>query len=86
MIGAAFGAAAAILTENVATLIFVRRRLGYWPYNTVFWKPLAAGILAAALAYATKVFLPLPGLIPTVGAVTVVFGVSFVGLLLLFGL
>jgi O-antigen/teichoic acid export membrane protein len=86
MIGAAIGAAAAILTENTSTLVFVRRRLGYWPYNLVFWKPFAAGLLAAALAYAVKVLLPLPGLLFTVGAVTAVFGVSFLALLLLFGL
>lgn len=86
MIGAAIGAAAAILTENTATLIFVRRRLGFWPYNLVFWKPLAAGLLAAALAYAVKVLLALPGLLLTVGAVAAVFGISFLALLLLFGL
>ena len=86
MIGAAIGAAAAILTENTATLIFVRRRLGFWPYNLVFWKPLAAGLLAAALAYAVKVLLALPELLLTVGAVAAVFGISFLALLLLFGL
>jgi O-antigen/teichoic acid export membrane protein len=86
MIGAAIGAAAAILTENTATLIFVRRRLGFWPYNLVFWKPLAAGLLAAALAYAVKVLPSLPGLLLTVGAVAAVFGISFLALLLLFGL
>lgn len=86
MIGAAIGAAAAILTENTATLVFVRRRLGYWPYNLIFWKPLAAGLLAATLAYAAKVLLPLPGLLFTVAAVTAVFGLSFLALLLLFGL
>jgi O-antigen/teichoic acid export membrane protein len=86
MIGAAIGAAAAILTENTSTLVFVRRRLGYWPYNLVFWKPLAAGLLAAALAYAAKVLLPLPGLLFVVVAVTAVFGLSFLALLLLFGL
>ena len=86
MIGAAIGAAAAILTENTATLIFVRRRLGFWPYNLVFWKPLAAGLLAAALAYAVKVLLALPGLLLTVGAVAAAFGISFLALLLLFGL
>ena len=86
MIGAAIGAAAAILTENTATLIFVRRRLGFWPYNLVFWKPLAAGLLAATLAYAVKVLLALPGLLLTVGAVAAAFGISFLALLLLFGL
>ncbi len=84
MIGAAIGAAAAILTENTATLVWVRRRLGYWPYNLLFWKPLAAGLLGAALAYAVKIFLS--GLLFTVAAVTAVFGISFLALLLLFGL
>lgn len=86
MIGAAIGAAAAILTENTAVVVFVRRRLGYWPYNLVFLKPLAAGVIGAALAYAAKLVLPVDSLLVTVGAVTAVFGISFLALLLLFGL
>ncbi|MBD0357068.1 MAG: hypothetical protein ICV57_07815, partial [Rubrobacter sp.] len=54
--------------------------------NLVFWKPLAAGLLAATLAYAVKVLLALPGLLLTVGAVAAAFGISFLALLLLFGL
>src|SRR3712207_9430718 len=74
MIGAAIGAAAAILTENTATLIFVRRRLGFWPYNLVFWKPLAAGLLPAALPPAGMGLLALPRILLSVGARAAVFG------------
>lgn len=86
LIGAAIGAAAAIVTENTLTLIFVRKRLGFWPYSPAFWKPLTAGIVAAALAYGSKLILPNLPLIPTVGMVGVVFGLVFVALILAFGL
>lgn len=86
LIGAAFGAAAAIVTENTLTLIFVRKRLGFWPYSRAFWKPLTAGLVAAGLAYGSKLLFPSLPLIPTIGLVGAVFGFGFVGLLLLFGL
>ncbi|WP_119069675.1 oligosaccharide flippase family protein [Rubrobacter indicoceani] len=86
LIGAALGAAAAIVTENTLTLLFVRKRLGFWPYSTAFWKPLTAGIVAAAVAYGSKLLLPDLPLIPTVGLVALVFGGLFVALILAFGL
>lgn len=86
LIGAAFGAATAIVTENTLTLVFVRKRLGFWPYSAAFWKPLTAGILSAAAAFGMKFLLPNLPLIPTVGLVALVFGSLFIGLLLLFGL
>lgn len=86
LIGAALGASAAIVTENALTLIFVNRRLGFWPYSVSFWKPLAAGLIGAGLAYAAKLALPSLGLILTVGMIGAVFGLAFLALLLLFGL
>ncbi|MDQ3508134.1 MAG: oligosaccharide flippase family protein [Actinomycetota bacterium] len=86
LVGAGFGAAAAILTENTLTLIFVKRRVGFWPYSFSFWKPLVAGIVGAGLAYSAKLALPSIGLIFTVGMVGAVFGVAFLALLLAFGL
>ena len=86
LIGAAFGASAAIVTENTATLIFVRRRLGFWPYNLTFWKPLVAGLLAAFLAYFVESVLPASGILSTIAAIGVVFGLGYLLLLLLFGL
>ncbi|MBA2692847.1 MAG: oligosaccharide flippase family protein [Rubrobacter sp.] len=86
LVGAGFGAAAAILTENTLTLIFVKRRVGFWPYSFSFWKPLAAGVVGAGLAYGAKLALPSLGLVLTVGMIGAVFGVAFLALLLLFGL
>jgi O-antigen/teichoic acid export membrane protein len=86
LVGAGFGAAAAIVTENTLTLIFVNRRIGFWPYSFAFWKPLAAGVIGAGLAYGAKLALPSLGLVFTVGMIGAVFGVSFLALLLLFGL
>ncbi len=86
LIGAALGASSAIVTENALTVTAVRRRLGVWPYNPQFMKPLAAGIIAAGAAYLFKEFVSLPGLLPTVVAVGSIFSALFLALLLLFGL
>jgi O-antigen/teichoic acid export membrane protein len=85
ILGAALGMSAAIVTENTATLLAVRRRLGVWPYNWTWLKPLAAGLLSAAAAYLVGLALPLPA-IPTILVVGAVFGVGYLALLLLFGL
>lgn len=85
ILGAAIGMASGIVTENTATLLAVRRRLGFWPYNLAWLKPLAAGLAAAALAYLTGALLPLP-VLPTIAVVGTVFGVAYLALLYLFGL
>ena len=85
ILGAALGMAAAIVTENTATLLAVRHRLGFWPYNWAWLKPLAAGLIAAAVAYFVNLLLPLPALL-AIAAVGAVFGVGYLALLLLFGL
>ena len=85
ILGAAIGMASGIVTENTATLLAVRRRLGFWPYNVAWLKPLAAGLAAAALAYLTGALVPLP-VLPTIAVVGTVFGVAYLALLYLFGL
>ena len=85
ILGAAIGMASGIFTENAATLVAVRRRLGFWPYNIAWIKPLAAGLVAAAGAYAVKSFVDL-GALPTIAIIGPVFGAIYLVLLLLLGL
>jgi O-antigen/teichoic acid export membrane protein len=85
ILGAALGMSAAIITENTGTMLAVKRRLGFWPYNWTWLKPLAAGLAAAAAAFLVKLVLPLP-IIPTVLIVGAIFGLGYLALLLLFGL
>jgi O-antigen/teichoic acid export membrane protein len=85
ILGAAIGMATGIVVENTATLLAVRRRLGFWPYNLAWVKPLVAGLVAAALAYLVDLLLPLPVLLTLVAA-GAVFGVVYLALLLLLGL
>lgn len=85
ILGAAIGMASGIVTENIATLLAVRRRLGFWPYNLDWIKPLAAGLIAAAAAYGVAFVLSLPAIL-ALAVVGGVFGVFYLALLLLFGL
>ena len=85
ILGAAIGMASGIVIENTATLLAVRRRLGFWPYNLAWLKPLLAGLAAAALAFLVNLFLPMPVLI-TIAVVGAIFGTGYLALLFLFGL
>ena len=85
ILGAAVGMASGIVTENTATLIAVRLRLGFWPYNRAWIKPLVAGLLAATVAYILGLVLSLPAILAFV-VVGGTFGVIYLALLLLFGL
>lgn len=85
VLGAAVGMASGIFAENAATLIAVRRRLGFWPYNAAWLKPLAAGLVAAALAYIAGLFIDLSALL-TIATVGSIFGAIYLALLLLLGL
>ena len=85
ILGAAIGMASGIVTENTATLIAVRLRLGFWPYNLAWIKPLAAGLISAAVAYALALVLSLPALL-ALAVVGGAFGISYLALLLFFGL
>lgn len=87
LIGAAVGMGTAIVTENTGTMAAVKWRLGFWPFNLAWLKPLAAGAIAAAATFAITAFVTLPGgPIPNIMVFGGFLGVLFLGLLFLFGL
>jgi len=87
LIGAAIGMGTAIVTENTGTMAAVKWRLGFWPFNLAWLKPLAAGAIAAAATYAITAFVTLPGgPIPNVMVLGSFLGILFLGLLFVFGL
>ena len=87
LLGAAIGMATAIITENTGTMSAVKWRLGYWPFNLAWLKPLAAGSIAAGVTYAITLFVTLPGgPAPNVMVFGGFLGVLFLVLLFLFGL
>ena len=94
VMGAAVGMATAIILENTGTMSAVKWRLGYWPVNFMWIKPLTAGAVAGVVTYLLKVtlpldaifgFLPVPVAIPTVMVLGGFLGVLFFGLLWLLG-
>ena len=87
ILGAAIGMATAIITENTGTMVAVKWRLGFWPFNLAWLKPLAAGAIAAGATYAITLLVTLPGgPIPNVMVFGGFLGALFLGLLFLFGL
>jgi len=56
--GAAAATAAALVLANGSSLIFVHRRLGFWPYDRRYARPLLAGLIAAALTFASRQSIP----------------------------
>jgi O-antigen/teichoic acid export membrane protein len=56
--GAAAATAAALVLANGSSLVFVYRRLGFWPYDRRYAKPLLAGLVAAALILALRQSIP----------------------------
>ena len=87
ILGAAIGMATAIITENTGTMAAVKWRLGFWPFNLAWLKPLAAGAIAAGATYAITLLVTLPGgPIPNVMVFGGFLGALFLGLLFLFGL
>ena len=95
VMGAAIGMATAIIVENTGTMSAVKWRLGYWPVNVMWLKPLTAGAISGTVTYLLKVtlplealfgFLPAPVSIPTIMVLGGFLGVLFLGLLWLFGL
>ena len=87
LLGAACGMATAIITENTLTMSAVKWRLGYWPFNLAWLKPLLAGTIAGVATYAITLFVTLPGgPAPNVVVFGGFLGVLFLGLLFLFGL
>lgn len=86
ILGAGLAVAASITLSNAITVVSVKRRLGLWPYNRGYLKPITAGAIAAGIAYLAKFSLSLPTGIPTVLAVMPLFLVLFAALLLAFRL
>src|ERR687898_248802 len=95
VLGAAIGMATAIIVENTGTMSAVKWRLGYWPVNVMWLKPLTAGAISGTVTYLLKVtlpleamfgFLPVPVSVPTIMLLGGFLGVLFFGLLWLFGL
>jgi O-antigen/teichoic acid export membrane protein len=95
VLGAAIGMATAIIVENTGTMSAVKWRLGYWPVNLMWLKPLTAGAVSGTVTYLLKVtlpldamfgFLPVPVSIPTIMLLGGFLGVLFLALLWLFGL
>ena len=58
IVGAAAATATALVLANVATLFFVRRRLGFSPYGRRYVKPVIASLVAAAATCALRPALP----------------------------
>jgi O-antigen/teichoic acid export membrane protein len=94
VLGAALGMATAIIVENTGTMSAVKWRLGYWPFNIMWLKPLTAGAISATATYLLKItmpleamfgFLPVPVSVPTIMLLGGLLGVLFFGLLWLFG-
>ena len=56
--GAAIATAAALVLANGSSLVFVYRNLGFWPYGRRYARPVFAGLVAAALALASRQLIP----------------------------
>lgn len=86
LMGAGVAAATGLTLSNIAGLVLVRRLVGLSPYDRGHLKPLATGLLAAAVTYPIKLALPLPAGAPTILAVAPIFLAVFSVLTLGFGL
>lgn len=74
IIGSAVATAIAMAAVNALTLAAVKRFLGLWPYTSRYFKPIVAGLLAVAAAYAFRYALQIPEgflAVPVVGGVYV---------------
>jgi O-antigen/teichoic acid export membrane protein len=58
--GAAVATVTAVVLFNTASVLFVRRLWGVWPYNRQYLKPMLAGGLAAAVVLIVRPVLSLP--------------------------
>ncbi len=56
--GAAAATAAALVLANGSSLLFVRSRLGFWPYGPRYAKPLLAGLAATVVVLGVRQLLP----------------------------
>jgi O-antigen/teichoic acid export membrane protein len=83
--GAAAATTAGVVLFNVASVGFVHRLLGVWPYTRQYLKPLAAGVLAGTLLL-MKLVVPLPEGFWTIVTLGPLFLLGFAALMLVFGL
>lgn len=86
IIGSAVATAVAMAVVNALTLAAVKRFLGLWPYTPRYLKPIAAGLLAVAVAYAFRYVFPLPVSFLAVPVVGGVYTAAFLAGLLALGL
>ncbi len=80
LLGAAVAAAAGLVLVNALTLVSVRRLLGFWPYDRLYLKPFAAGVLAGGGAWLARLALgPPQGLVAvfTIGPLFLVLFAAF---------
>jgi O-antigen/teichoic acid export membrane protein len=84
LLGAAVANAGAVVVVNLLRLWQVHRVLGFGPYDRRILRPLAAGLVAGAVAR----LLPLPGLhgLPGLGVRCLLLGVLYLGLLAALGI
>ena len=82
--GAAAATAAALVFANGSSLIFVRRNLGFWPYDRRYAKPLLAGLAATIAVLGVRGVLPdfegLPALLIFAPLALAVFSFTLVSL------
>ena len=82
--GAAAATAAALIFANGSSLLFVRGRLGFWPYGPRYAKPLLAGLIAAVITLGVRALLPtiegLPALLAFAPLILAAFACALVSL------
>jgi O-antigen/teichoic acid export membrane protein len=84
ILGAAIANASAVAAVNLLRIVQIRRTLGIVPYDRRFLRPLAAGLVAGAVAW----LLPLAALdpLPRLGLRLLTLGAVYAGLLVAFGI
>jgi Polysaccharide biosynthesis C-terminal domain len=85
-VGPAVATAAGLVVFNVASVLFVRRLLGVWPYNGQYLKLLAAGGLGTAVVLLTRLVLTPPEGIAAILVFSPLFMLAYVALNLILGL
>ena len=84
--GAAVATAVALIVSNSLSLFFVRRFLGYWPYERRYAKPLAAGAVACVAVHLARLALPGYEGLPALSLFTPLFLMVFTAVLTALGL
>jgi O-antigen/teichoic acid export membrane protein len=85
-VGAAVATAAGLVVFNVASVLFVRRLLGVWPYNSQNLKALAAGAAGVALILVARLVLAPPQGVRAILIFGPLFLLAYVALYLTLGL